>query len=711
MRPEDTTTAPSSSPTPRLLRMTSCALLSAALVCLWPHGTLAQDAKDRPEQTEERAELSESIVVTSRADDLVGTALTATEGVTGPRDLRSRPLLRPGDLLETVPGLVATQHSGGGKANQYFLRGFNLDHGTDLRVTVEGMPVNLRSHGHGQGYIDVNWLIPELVDAIVFRKGPYYADEGDFSSAGVVGYRLRDEIPQGLLTASLGELGHGRALAAGSAGVGAGTLLGALEASHHDGPWEQPDDYERLNALVRYSRGTPRNGYRLTAQAHTGRWNATDQIPRRAVDDGRLSRFDGIDPHTGGDTRRFGAFAKHWRPLGRGFLEAEAYVAQTGLDLFSNFTYFLENPESGDQFEQVDDRVYAGGQARFALPETWAGRPISWRAGLELRSDWIDNGLHRTRARQRLATVRQDRITEWSVAGWAEAALDWTTALRTTTGVRLDRYHFDVTSDLAVNSGQATASLVSPKLSVAYRPWASTELYASFGGGFHSNDARGTTIRVDPASGLPTEAVDPLVRSWGFDAGLRTSGPRGLRSAFTVFGLWLDSELLYVGDAGVTEPSDASRRFGVEWANYLEPAQWLRLELDLTWAHARFDIAGADDHIPGALETVVSGGLVVDHASGWSGSTRLRHFGSYPLAEDGSVLAEPSSRLDSRFGYRFASGIGLHLEAFNLLNEEASDIQYFYRSRLRGERPEGLDDVHFHPAEPRSVRLVVGWQP
>lgn len=650
------------------------------------------------------------ISVTARADGMLRIADSASEGVVGRIDLETRPLLRVGELVETVPGVIATQHSGGGKANQYFLRGFNLDHGTDFAARVDGVPINMPSHGHGQGYLDLNFLIPEMVDAVRFRKGLVDVRDSDFSAAGAVDFDLRDRLDRSLISFAGGEYGYARALALGSVAVGGGDLIGGLELLHTDGPWTVPGNFRKLNAIARFTRADATGGVRFTALGYDASWDATDQIPLRAVDDSTLNRFDSLDDTTGGTSSRYGLTAEWSHTTSASMTSATAYLTAYDLDLYSNFTYLLEDPRQGDQFRQVDDRWLAGTDVLHERSSRLGDFDLIQRFGLQLRQDWIDNGLFRTAARQRLSTVREDSISALSIGPYADATVYWSPWLRTTAGVRADWYGVDVASDDPRNSGTGNDLLASPKLSIAFGPWASTELYGNFGGGFHSNDARGVTISIDPATGEPVPRVPLLVRGWGWETGVRTQAFPGLNSSIAVFGLDLDSELVYVGDAGGTEAGRPSRRRGIELANFYTPRPWLRFDVDIAFTRARFDDADPADRIPGALERVVAAGVAVDGYKQWSGSLRMRAFGNYPLTEDNTVRSEGSTLVNGRLAYLLPIGFEVGFEVFNLLDENVNDIEYYYASRLAGEPIGGIEDVHFHPAEPRTFRVLASWR-
>jgi hypothetical protein len=649
--------------------------------------------------------LQRVMVEGSRASQL-GIADSAGAGSVSQKELALRTAYRPGELLEATPGLIASQHSGEGKANQFYLRGFNLDHGTDLATWVDGMPVNQRSHAHGQGWTDLNFLIPELTARLDYRKGPYSAREGDFSSAGSASITYANRLVNKLASVTLGQDGFARTVLAGSPALGAGALLYALELMKNDGPFTRPDDYRKVNAVLRYSQGYANNGWSVTAMHYRGSWNATDQIPLRALN-GRLGRFDAIDDTDGGEAERT-SFSGVWRRTSaESASRVSAYAIRNRLDLYSNFTYFLNDPVNGDQFSQPDRRVTTGVDGT----HTWhvhRGEQVSsdLTVGLQLQNDNIFNGLHDTRARQRLSTVREDHVVETSAALFVESATRWSEALRTIAGVRASGYRFDVRSDRLENSGRARDTLVSPSLNVVYGPWAATELYANYGHGFHSNDARGAVATLDPKTLDPVGRAPGLVRSRGIELGVRTEAVPKMQTSLSLYRLDFDSELSYVGDEGTTEAGEPSRRYGIEFSNYYRPLKWLSFDVDAAWARARS--RGVDpgaDRIAGAVEGVAQLGLTVDRLGPWSGALRLRYFGPRPLVEDDSVRSRPSVTLNARLGYRLAKDMRIELEGFNLANRRDSAIDYFYASRMRGET-EAREDVHFHPIEPRSARIT-----
>nr|WP_328804716.1 TonB-dependent receptor [Noviherbaspirillum galbum] len=648
-----------------------------------------------------------SITIETSRTSQIGIADSANSGIVTQKQLEARTVYRAGELLEATPGMIVSQHSGEGKANQFYLRGFNLDHGTDFRTTVDGMLVNQRSHGHGQGWTDVNFLIPELTTRLEYKKGPYYASEGDFASAGASSVVYADKLAAGIASIGIGQNGYRRTLLADSPAVGNGHLLYALELFHNDGPFVMPDNYRRTNGVLRYSEGTEANGFNVSAMAYRARWQATDQIPQRAVDSGALSRFGFIDPTDGGESHRY-SLSTAWRKTGdSSATRANAYVLHNQLDLYSNFTYFNDDPVNGDQFNQPDRRTTFGANLSHTWETKLLGRQSENTVGLQLQNDNIFNGLHNTVSRQRLSTTRTDHIVEGSAGIYVENNTRWSEKFRTVAGIRSDFYRFDVRSDNPVNSGKSNDSIVSPKLSLIFGPWAKTEYYVNLGNGFHSNDARGTTITIDPKSGDPVDRVSPLVRAKGMELGVRSEFVPGLQTSLAVYRLDFDSELLFVGDAGTTEASRPSRRYGFEFNNYYKPTKWLTVDADIAFARARFrDADPVGNRIPGAVEGVGSVAVAVDNIGPYFGALQLRYFGPRPLIEDNSVRSHSTTTLNGRIGYKINPKMRIELEGYNLLNRKASAIDYYYESRLPGESA-AVNDVHFHPIESRSFRATL----
>ncbi|MYM37946.1 TonB-dependent receptor [Duganella qianjiadongensis] len=665
-----------------------------------------------PRAHAEPAGLLTVTVEASRTSQL-GLADSANQGSITGRELELRTVYRPAEILEATPGLIVGQHSGEGKASQYYLRGFNLDHGTDLATFVDDMPVNQRSHAHGQGWTDLNFLIPELVGRMDYSKGPYSARLGDFASAGSVTVNYANRLPDNIATLSGGQHGYGRAALAASTSLASGSLLYALESVHNNGPYTRGDNYRKVNGVLRYSEGQPSNGWSVTAMAYRGRWNSTDQIPLRAVQDGSIGRFDAIDNTDGGNSSRASLSATWRNTTAQAASKLNAYVIRNRLDLFSDFTYFMEDPVNGDQFGQPDRRVSSG----FGASHTWRdvlllGQASDWTLGATGQNDNVFNGLNHTRAQQVLSATRKDHIIESSAALYLENATRWSDRLRSVAGLRTDRYRYDVSSNLAPNSGVASAGLLSPSLSLIFSPLEQTELYLNLGKGFHSNDARGTVATLDVRTGEALAPVPGLVQSRGQEVGLRTELIPRMQTALSLYRLDFDSELTYIGDSGTTEAGRPSRRYGIELSNYYKVLPWLSIDVDAAYAHARSrdHDALAGDYIEDAVEGVGQLALTVDKLGPWSGAVRVRYFGPRPLTSDNRVRSRSSFTLNGHVAYQLAPKLRLSLEAFNIANRKVSAIDYYYSSQLRGEAAP-VDDVHFHPSESRSLRatLIANW--
>lgn len=651
------------------------------------------------------APAAQSITVTGNYDNAVGSSDAASQGVIQRELLKSRPALRPGEVLEFVPGLIVTQHSGDGKANQYFMRGFNLDHGTDFATRINGMPVNMPSHGHGQGYTDLNFLLPELVSRIEYRKGPYFAGSGDFSSAGSadIVYLKRFDASFGQLT--LGGNGYRRGVAGTSFELAPGiTLLGALELGRNDGPWTVPERVRKQNGVLTLSGGSAAKGWSASVMGYASKWYGTDQVPQRLIDSGVIGRFDSLDPTTGGDTSRYSVSGEWHRDSALGRTHLSAYAIRYELELNSNFTYSLERPADGDQFKQTDERSVYGLDARHAVSHALGGFDARSEVGASLRHDRARVGLFDSVARRITATTREDAVRETLVGVYAQTSIELTGWLRAIGGMRADhvRNHVDALT-LSVNGGRSSGTQVSPKLSLVAGPFAKTEFFVNAGRGLHSNDARGTTATVEPKTGDAVDKVPPLVASRGFELGARTELIRGLQSSLALWQLDFDSELLYVGDAGATEASGGSTRRGIEWNNRWIPVPWLLFDADLAWTHARFKNG---DRIPNALDRVASVAVTLRDFGPWSASLQWRHLGPGPLIEDNSVRAFASTLTNLRVGYRFSPQVEATLDIFNLTDKKANDIQYFYESQVSGEAAP-VADRHVHAAEPRSARITL----
>jgi hypothetical protein len=694
--------------------------------------------------------VSTTINVQGREDDLIGIAESGTQGTVGATEIQDRPILRSGEVLETVPGLIITQHAGGGKANQYYLRGFNLDHGTDFAIFIDDMPLNLPSHAHGEGYSDMNIVIPEFVKRVNFEKGPYYADIGNYGSAGSDHVEYFKTLSKNFFQVEGGTYGYGRAVLGASHKLGPGSLLAGAEVYYDNGPWVHPDAFTKINGLMTYSQGDGANGASITARGYHGRWHSSDQIPVSAV--ALVGLYGTLDPTDGGHSQRYSLQGEWHRQGANSASKIMAYGFYYDLDLFSDFTYFLVDPVRGDQFEQQDRRWVAGFDAHHTVFSQWAGRKVENTVGLQLRNDWIHNGLYATENRVRMeksdyntddstpptlpATRERDRFTDTIVGFYAENKIQWADKFRSVVALRGDDQKFIVHSLAysaainAANSGSASKFLPSPKLNLIFGPWANTEFYAQGGFSFHSNDGRGTTQTVEPISvdnpypNTPSSKIPPLVQTKGGEIGARTVAVPHLQSTVSLWYLRSNSELQQSGDTGGTSASaQPSNRYGVEWANYYTPREHLAFDFDLANSRAKFTEIDGDDaapnsaggkRVPEAVGVVISSGITVHDYAGFSSSLRLRYFGPRDLTSDGIFRSNQTVMLNGELGYQIKKKWRVSTEFLNMLDRKDSDIDYAYESRVIPRLTPGGTPIGpsvftrvAHPVEPFQVRFAL----
>ena len=635
---------------------------------------------------------------------LQGEAEAASVGTVLSDQIKHRPLLRPAELLETIPGMVVTQHSGAGKANQYFLRGFNLDHGTDFSNHIEGIPINKVTHGHGQGYTDLNMLIPELVSRMVYKKGPYYASEGDFSSSGSARIHYVNSLDFNKVSLTAGEDGYHRALAYGGfKGLG-GDITYAVENMKNDGPWENEDDYKKDNLSLKYYRGDKKSGFSVTGMYYDASWNATDQIPQSFVKSGAVGRYASGDSTSGGETRRTAVSSKVWGEMTEALrYEASAYLEDYDLSLSTNATYFLNDPVRGDQFTQFDDRKHYG--ASLVLNHR-VNDIHSLEYGASIRLDDISDvgvGLSETRTIYQMES--QSSVDELAWAAYTSINSQWNDWFATIVGVRYD--HFDVDVDaktLNDTDGSEDDDLTSSKLSLRFGPFNETEFFINYGQGYHSNDARGV---------VKDSEVPLISETEGYELGMRTAVIDNLSLSVVLFHLELDSELIFVGDDGTTEPKGATERTGLEIGAYYKPVDWFVLDLDYANSDARFKVdEDGGDRVPDSIEEVISLGASVDFESGLYGGLRMRYFGPRNLDTVGEVKSKSTSLLNANVGYHFDNGLNIGLEVINLLDSEKDDITYYYESRFQvdGILQAPREDFHSHPMVPRTFRATMAYK-
>jgi TonB dependent receptor/TonB-dependent Receptor Plug Domain len=722
-----------------------------AVLCLAVILALAPSPAPRPhvQHASQRAHAYKTIgrvVAHGRAVNLVGKSPAASVGFIDREQIATRPVLRPGEILEAIPGLLVSQHSGEGKANQYYLRGFQLDHGTDLEATVAGVPINLPTHAHGQGYSDINWLIPELVSQVEFDKGPYYASAGDFSTAGAYALSYRNTLDAPLVEFGIGSFGYDNVLVAASPSVGVGNLLYAFQIYHDNGSFDRPDEYAKFNSVLRWSRTTPTSDFNVTVLGYHGTFQSSDQIPLRLVTDGALDPYGNVDPFDGGTTYRY-ALSSQWQHTDPGGnTQINAFGFEQYLNLFSNFTYYLDdatdyynvtrNPITctiaydtcvpgprhvssyvsycpandspgaksalagsiapapfafacGDQREQEDKRFVSG----INLARTFNSNGVSTpTAGFGVRNDNISTlGLFLTNDSVPYldGTLSLAHVVERDVYGWVQTLLQLGPKLQVTPGLRADLYSFDVAAQVAANSGLIGSGIVSPKLTAGYAISPFQELYADFGESFHSNDARGVTDTLDPQTqapydsfGAPVLQNTPLVRAAGLEFGYRYSRG-GLNSTLAVWQLHLNSELVFDGDNGVTSAGGPSMRRGIEFANFYRPRPWLTFDADIATSNARFLTN------PANLGTYVPESINVVSAAGitvdkpaYAASLRLRYFGPRVLDQAGDAVSAPSVTYNAQGTWKTRRGYNLVLDVFNIFNAQTDDVEYYYPSWL-----------------------------
>jgi outer membrane receptor protein involved in Fe transport len=656
-------------------------------------------------QSQEVEEVEE-VIVWGRSLQLLGNTNSASKGVVGYSDFSTRPLSRVAELVEVVPGMIATQHSGPGKANQYFLRGINLDHGSDFSTYFDGMPVNFRTHAHAQGYMDLNFIIPEIIERVDFQKGPYFADTGDFSLAGSNSMKTYDALAENFTEITFGSEDEIRLVTANSFQLANGSVLAAFEHHQSNGHFDLDQDVRKYNGLLKYTGDIANIPSRITFSAYDSQWISTNQVPQRAVDSGLISRFGFIDPDLGGESHRYsltGNFQiNDW--------DLNLYASSYYMSLINNPTYFLNNPADGDEFEQEDERRLFGGSLRKRSESEIFGLPATQTVGIDIRYDDVNElNLFNTIGRRRLSSIREDEAEEFSAGLFAESQISLTDKLRATLGVRVDYYDFEVDALRPGNSGSDQDSLWQPNIGLAYRVNENVELYLNYGHGFHSNDVRAAVNTIDPVTGDPTEAQDVLVEGKGSEIGFRYDTLNGFNIAIAAFELRTDSELVFVGDAGTTEPSDPTSRNGVEINSFWEINEnWVfDFSAAKTSGHFRGLPSNADS-ITDAHEEVLAAGLTHVGNNGLTASLRVRHFSDAALTEDESVQKDGSTLVHAGVSYEF-NNWEIGIDVLNLLDAEDDDIAYYFESQLAGETT-GAEDIHFHPSNPRHIRLLLKYR-
>ncbi|QKS02208.1 TonB-dependent receptor [Sphingomonas sp. CL5.1] len=675
------------------------------------------------------------VIVTASRLDLLGQATTASQGVITRSEVELRPIYRVGQLFESIPGLVVTVHSGEGKANQYLIRGYNLDHGTDFSNFIDDMPVNRPTNTHGQGYSDLNFLMPQVVARIDYTKGPYYAAVGDFGAVASSHVSIANDIPD-QVSATIGTEGYQEVFAGGTYRLGESRrVMAAADLSHYDGPWHPKQDFRKINMILRYSEGSASDGASLTAMYYQSSGGLITDQPERAIEQGLIGRFGTLDPTDHSQSLRYSLSGHIAKPLGAGQWSASLYGIRSTMTLWNNFTHYLDDPVNGDQEGQSEARTTLGGVTEYRQPNDIGAIHIDTVIGLQGRYDTVFVGrqhtLHRTtvldycsldQADGSVTTYpavgsycNADRVHLLDLAPYAQTTIRWTPWLRTVAGFREEFYHASDVSHVTGTSGRGHQWLAQPKASLILGPWSRTELYFSAGRGFHSDDVRGVFGTV-PEEGIPLAGgkTPLLAATSGYEIGLRTDIIPRLMLQLAAFQQDFQSELTYNADTGQDEAGAPSRRKGIEISGQYRPRTWLELNADLAFSRPRYrtsDLAAfglTEPYIADAPNFIYSAGILVDKLGPWSGGLQWRRLGTHSLV-DGSKypLDNGYSEWNLDVGYRLPHGFKFQISIYNLFDSRDAAADYYYTTRLPGEPAEGIAGFQTHPLEPRSARFTL----
>lgn len=640
-------------------------------------------------------------------DEMIITEELNTASTITRLDMNTNPLNSSQEALRKVPGLIIGQHAGGGKAEQIFLRGFDIDHGTDVSINVDGMPVNMVSHAHGQGYSDLHFLIPETVNKIDFGKGPYYGDKGDFTTAGFVDFSTKDYLKESAITFSMGDFNTLRTLG----------MFNLLEKSKHqnayiateylatDGPFESPQNFNRINVFGKYVTFSSDNSkLSLTASHFTSRWDASGQIPQREVDNGNITRFGAIDDTEGGETQRTNfnvEFNKHITDNTR--LKTNAFYSHYAFELYSNFTFFLEDPVNGDQIKQQEDRHIFGANASVVKETSLGSTPVTISSGLGLRHD-IVNDIELSHTLNRKTTLEQIQLgdlNQTNVDAFVNAEFEFG-KLKVAPALRLDYFKFLYNDKLQANytTQSETKTILSPKLNFYYDAASNLQLFLKSGIGFHSNDTRVV---------VSNQGEDVLPRAYGLDFGKVWKPFPKLVLNSALWYLFLEQEFVYVGDAGIVEPSGKTERYGLDLGLRYQFNDWLFFDTDATITHARStEDPDGQNYIPLAPDFTLAGGLSVNDLNGFSGGIRYRYIDDRPANEDNSIVAEGYFVTDFNANYSF-DNITLGFVIENLFDTEWNETQFATESRLQNEA-QSVEEIHFTPGTPFFIKGTIAYR-
>lgn len=623
-------------------------------------------------------------------------------------DLQVNPVNNSQEILRKVPGLFIGQHAGGGKAEQIFLRGFDIDHGTDISLSVDGMPINMVSHAHGQGYSDLHFIIPETIKNINFGKGPYYANQGDFNTAGYVDFSTKNSIKNNTISLEVGQFNSARTLAMFNLidDKKNENAFVALEYIATDGPFESPQNFNRLNVFGKYNTlFNNTDKLTLTASHFTSTWDASGQIPQREVDNGNITRFGAIDDTEGGTTSRTNVNAQFSKYLSDdSVLKSNVFYSNYNFELFSNFTFFLEDPVNGDQIKQFESRDIFGANAKIITNKVYNNVEATFTKGAGLRYDIIDGvSLARTKNRQEvLENIQLGDVRQTNMYAFFNSEFE-IGKFKISPAVRLDYFKFLYNDDLS-NQYQTlskTKAIVNPKLNFLYTQNNNLQWFLKTGIGFHSNDTRVV---------LQQNADKVLPRAYGVDFGNVFKPAKNLVLNTTLWYLFSEEEFVYVGDAGIVEPSGKSERFGVDFGLRYQFTDWLYLDTDATYTKARsLEAVSGQDFIPLATDLTVAGGLSFTNLNNFSGGIRYRYLDDRLANEDNSIVAEGYFVTDLNINYKINNNITLGVNVENLFDVAWNETQFATESRLQNEA-NSVEEIHFTPGTPFFAKASFKYQ-
>ena len=621
-------------------------------------------------------------------------------------DIQTAPVNSSQDILRRVPGLIIGQHAGGGKAEQIFIRGFDADHGTDINVTVDGLPVNMVSHAHGQAYADLHFVIPETVDKIDFGKGPYYADKGNFNTAGYVNFKTKQHIDNSSIKLESGQFNMHRVL-------GMYNVLNnnrhnsyvATEYLTYDGAFESPQNFNRINIFGKYTGDiTTSDKVSITLSNFTSKWDASGQIPQRAVDSGMITRFGAIDDTEGGKTSRTNVLVNYEKFIDEhSFIKNRVFISKYDFELYSNFTFYLEDPVNGDEIRQKEDRSIYGFMSEYDRAFSHLNFDGNWQVGINLRNDQtLNSELSHTLSRYKtLEQIKLGNINETNFAAYLNSNFNfgnWTL----NPSLRFDYFDFQYNDALLSKYKTQTSSksIISPKLNILYNYSKNLQLYLKGGKGFHSNDTR-VVIAQNGKEILPA--------AYGTDVGFVWKPVSRLLINTAYWYLYLEQEFVYVGDAGIVEPSGKTQRHGVDLSIRYQPFEWLLWNIDANYAHGRaIDEKPGEDYIPLAPDLTLVSGLKINHKSGFYGGANLRFIKDRPANEDNSIIAKGYTVIDVNMGYNWKNLLfGIQIQ--NLLDTEWNETQFATESRLKNE-PAPVEEIHFTPGTPFFIKAITEYK-